>query len=136
MGMYTELHFNAELRKDVPSDVLAILNYMLEAGPGAPPPPLPEHALFKTQRWPVMLRTDSYYFAADTHSTLRHDEIGECYYLCIRCNLKNYDEEIEKFVDWIDPYLEAFEGDFLGFSRYEETETPTLIYKRLAVRTE
>ena len=77
-----------------------------------------------------MLNSDSYYFAADTHSTLRYDNIGQCYYLCIRCNLKNYSNEIEKFVDWVMPYIRAYEEDFLGFSRYENTEQPTLIYMK------
>jgi hypothetical protein len=25
-------------------------------------------------------------------------------------------------------YIDAFEGDFIGYSRYEDTEIPTLIY--------
>jgi hypothetical protein len=37
-------------------------------------------------------------------------------------NLKNYDDEIAKFFDWIDQYVEGSEGDFLGYSLYEETE--------------
>jgi hypothetical protein len=127
MGMYTELHYNVELLKATPAPIIAVLKYMLNHD--NPKPPLPDHPLFKTERWSVMLRMDSYYFAADTHSTLRLDENGDCYYLCIRCNVKNYGNEIEKFVDWIAPYVEANEGDFLGFSRYEETEDPTLIRK-------
>jgi len=130
MGMYTELHFNAKLREDTPESVITVLKYMLDFKPGDPQPPLPDHPLFKTDRWLVMLSMDSYYFAADTHSTLRKDEINDDWYLCIRCNLKNYGSEIEKFIDWIDPYVDAFEGDFLGFSRYEESEDPTLIRKR------
>lgn len=127
MGMYTELHFNSALKPDVPTPVLEILNYMLgtdEFGPKA----LPDHPLFATQRWSVMLHCDSYYFDADTVSTLRYDEIAKQHYLCIRCNLKNYDDEIEKFIDWIMPYLGKQPGDFLGFHRYEEAEEPTLIY--------
>lgn len=128
MGMYTELHLNCELKEDVPDSVVAILQYMLRDKPEAEIPELPDHLLFKTHRWSAMLRCDSYYFAADTHSTLRFDDIGNSYYLCIRCNLKNYDDEIKRFVDWVMPYIDGLDGDFLGFSRYEQTETPTLIY--------
>lgn len=127
MGMYTELHFNSELKKDVPSEVVEILKYMvgdLEEEPSK----LPDHDLFKDTRWRFMLRTDSYYFDADTHSTLRYDSIGESYYLCIRTNLKNYDSEIEHFIDWVMPYLNKYDKKFLGFYRYEENEKPTLIY--------
>jgi hypothetical protein len=126
MGMYTELHFNAELRPDVPEEVLNVLRVML--GMEDRHVPLPRHPLFETGRWGVMLGMDSYYFDADTHSTLRYDEVAEAHFLCIRCNVKNYEGEIEKFVDWITPYLAKHEGEFLGFSRYEETEEPTLIY--------
>ena len=129
MGMYTELHFNAELRSDVPQAVIDTLNYMLESDIlCSPPSGLPSHDLFHTDRWQVMLRMDSYYFDADTHSTLRKDNINGRRYLCIRCNVKNYCMEIEKFVDWITPYLDKLPGDFLGFKRYEETENPTLLY--------
>jgi len=128
MGMYTEFHFNVELKKNVPQEIINILNFMLN-NEGKPPQfTVPDHPLFLTDRWHWMLTSDSYYFDADTHSTLRFDDIGKCYYLCIRCNLKNYNNEIEKFVSWITSYLRKYTGDFLGFSRYENTEQPTLIF--------
>lgn len=126
MGMYTELHYNARLKSDVDVRVIATLNVMLDHRLEITE--LPDHPLFATPRWRHMLTCDSYSFAADTHSTLRHDSISDQWVLCIRCNLKNYDDEIEKFCDWIRPSIDAEEGEFLGFSRYEETETPTLIY--------
>jgi len=106
MGMYTEIHFNSGLHGDTPSDVIAVLKYMLGDTDGKPS--LPGHELFTTTRWPVMLRMDSCYFDADTHSTLRYDDIANNYYLCVRSNLKNYGQEIEKFVDWIMPYLDKY----------------------------
>jgi len=130
MGMYTELHFNTELKEDTPKEVIDILKYMVSDNPPDKPPKLPKHELFETPRWEIMLRCDSYYFDADTHSTLRFDDIGGSHYLCIRTNLKNYDSEIEKFIDWIDPYSDSYIGDFMGFYRYEETEDPTIIKKK------
>jgi len=128
MGMYTEIHFNAELRKDTPADVLAVLHFMLGDEGAGEPEKMPEHPLFGDTRWRFMLRCDSYYFDADTHSTLRFDDIAGAHYLCIRSNVKNYSGEIDLFVDWITPYLDKHEGDFLGFKRYEEDEWPTLIH--------
>ena len=130
MGMYTEFHFNAELKQDVDNNIIATLKYMLIEAELAPKT-LPKHELFKNpkNRWRFMLITDSYYFDADTHSTLRYDKIEKAYFLCIRSNFKNYNNEINLFISWITPYLEKFKGDFLGFYRYENTETPTLIYK-------
>lgn len=134
MGMYTEFHFNAELRQDVPEEILAIIDFMLLENSRIKNLKIitPSHPLFETPRWKWMLLCDSYYFSADTHSTLRTEKLGgsTSHYLCIRCNLKNYDSEIEKFVDWIDPYLYKESGDFLGFSRYEESEEPTIIRKK------
>jgi len=124
--MYTELHFNAELKQDVPKEVIKILQYMI--GDIITPVERPQHELFQTYRWDSMLVSDSYYFDADTHSTLRFDEIGKSHYLCIRCNVKNYDNEIEHFIDWIKPYLEKYKNEFLGFYRYEENSNPTLIF--------
>ncbi len=125
--MYTEIHFNSELKKDISQEILGILDYMLNLNKECPD--LPEHEFFKCDRWRMLFNCDSYSFDADTCSTLRFDDIADAYYLCIRSNLKNYDSEIEKFIDWIQPYLEKFEDDFLGFYRYEENEQPTLIYK-------
>ena len=126
MGMYTEFHYNAELKQDIPEEVRAVLEFMV--GNLDQEPSTPDHPLFaEGTRWRFMLRCDSYYFDADTHSTLRDDRQGGSY-LCIRCNLQNYADEIEKFCDWVRPYIDKFEGEFLGFSRYEETETPTLIF--------
>jgi len=126
MGMYTEFHFNAELKQDTPDEVIHILLYMLNQVEDEPD--IPKHDFFKSARWRWMLQSDSYYFAADTHSTLRFDHISQSFYLCIRCNLKNYDSEIDRFIDWIAPYIDCYEGDFLGFKRYEEFNEPELIY--------
>ena len=127
MGMYTELHYNTELKTDVPESVISVLRYML--GQTEEEPETPVHELFSdASRLESMLQSDSYYFDADTHSTLRYDDISKSYYLCIRCNLKNYHDEISLFCDWIRPYINKTEGEFLGFSRYEESETPELIY--------
>lgn len=73
---------------------------------------------------------DSMMFPEETISTLKYNAIADQFILCIRCNLKNYTKEIERFVEWIDPYLDEESGSFLGFSRFETTQTPTLIYKK------
>lgn len=128
MGMYTEFHFNVELKKDTPLEVLRILRFMTgQESFSSEELSLPDHYLFTLDRWKYMLRTDSYYFPAQTFSKLYLDKSFNTYYLNIRCNLKNYNQEIQHFIDWIKPYLQADEGDFLGFYRYEESNTPTLL---------
>lgn len=132
MGMYTEFHFNVELKNTGPfhMQVVKTLEFML-AGLSEKRDlkfTAPDHPLFRTDRWHSMLLGDSYYFDADTHSTLRWDSISKSRVLCIRCNLKNYDQEIQKFIDWIKPHVEGHEGSFLGFYRYEESDDPTLVH--------
>lgn len=129
MGMYTEFHFNVELKTDTPQSVLDILKFMLDPKAESAQPPVPEHPFFDSERWRWLFVMDSYYFAADTHSTLRFDDLAQSHFLCVRSNIKNYNQEIERFVNWIMPWVYAQEGGFLGFHRYEESEDPVLIRK-------
>lgn len=127
MGMYTELHFNAELIRKTPQQVLDVLGYMTGAFELAPAT-LPDHALFSSERWKGMLLCSSYYFPLSVASSIDWDDIAKSHYLRVRCNLKNYGSEIENFLDWVMPYVHA--GDeCLGYYRYEEDPHPTLIYK-------
>ena len=126
MGMYTEFHYNTELKEDTPANVIDLLKFMVW-DTDKEPEDLPEHELFLCGRWRFMLQCDSFYFDAATHSTLCKDRFGGTY-LCIRCSLKNYEQEISKFCDWVKPYISKQEGGFLGFSRYEESEEPNIIY--------
>lgn len=130
MGMYTELHFNARLMDDTPEPIMELLRRMVE-GDGEQAEARPDHPLFKTRRWTCMLNCNSAYFDAETDSRIAVEFEAETYerrLICVRTNLKNYDSEIEKFIDWITPYLAKDPGDFLGFYRYEEDEQPTLIF--------
>lgn len=124
MGMYTELVVGIQLKQDAPEDVVETLKYM--AGDIEYLATVPIHSLFQTSRWKHMFRSSSYYFDGDTRSTMRYDDISKAYHLTIRCDLKNYDSEIEEFLDWIAPYS-CTEG-FVGYYRYEEAENPTLVY--------
>ena len=69
---------------------------------------------------------DSYYFDGTTNSKIVFDDISKCYKVNIRANLKNYDDEIEKFLIWLAPYMDTL--GFIGYTRYEEYDDPTLIY--------
>lgn len=121
MGMYTELVLGVNLKKD--EKVLDILRYMLNDSEQCPE--LPKHALFETDRWDIMLVCDSHYFDGHAESNLRIDRIGVCT-LNVRCNLKNYCDEIDKFLNWLAPYIRSY--GFIGYTRYEEEDNPSLIY--------
>ena len=125
MGMYTELSIDAEIVND--KEVIHKLQFML--GDSDEDIKI-NHPLFNTERWEYMLRCDSYYFDSQTDSKLYKDNLYEdapMYFLHILCNFKNYDNEINLFLDWLCPYI-ITEG-FLGHTRYEENYDPTFIYK-------
>lgn len=128
MGMYTEIHINARLVENCPEDIVATLTCMTSGGDE--PPKLPPHPLFKSARWAYMLMGDSYYFDMLPGTRMEFDDITSQYFLSIRSNFKNYDNEIALFLEWIDSYLDKKPGDFLGFYRYETHEHPTLVYKQ------
>lgn len=127
MGMYTELVCAMTLKKDIPKDVLEILEYMID-NEDKTCPPTPKHNFFDTSRWYWMLHSDSCYFSGDSDSTLRYDDDTEDYYLTVRCNIKNYGCEIEYFLEWLTPYIDMNDNEFLGYKRYEQNDSPTLLY--------
>ena len=129
MGMYTQLNIGVDLRRDTPENIIDILNYMLTGGSNIPDPETTDHPLFSTLRWRFMLTCDSCYFDGHTDSSMVRDGIFNDYHLNVRSNLKNYDNEIELFLDFIRPYLDT--DGFLGYKWYEEDDDPTLIYNNV-----
>lgn len=129
MGMYTELVLGVNLRSDTPENVIDILYYMLAGTCNIIAPETTDHPLFQTERWRFMLTCDSYYFDGHTDSSMERDDISHEYELNVRTNLKNYDNEIRLFLDFIRPYLVT--DGFLGYTRYEEDDDPTLIYNNV-----
>jgi hypothetical protein len=126
MGMYTELVCSFELIHDVPEEVLTILNNLLDQSHRFHPSKVPDHEFFKCDRFEQIFLGCSYYFSpAGSMSDLRHDVNGTRY-LTVRSSLKNYRNEIQKFLDWISPYI-GFE-QYIGYYRYEYDKFPTLIF--------
>lgn len=138
MGMYTELNIGVDLAPSTPDSVIKVLNYMLSDE--EVDVETPDHPLLQTERWRYMLGSDSCYFDGRTDSSMVRDAVTGVYALNVRCNLKNYDGEIFKFLDFIFPYVITY--GFIGYTRYEESELPYLIWRDkdkmrlLDVRTE
>ena len=131
MGMYTEIIFGAGL-KDISETDIKILEYMLD-------PKLvsdtfdfdiPDHKFFKTERWQSLFIKQSYYFPLVTYCSFFYDQISDLHFLGFRSNLKNYNSEIELFLDWIKPYIEEGSGDsdFYAITCYEQQDIPTIHY--------
>lgn len=130
MSMYTEIYVKAVLKEDVNINVIDVLKYMLGMDNiELEDLILPNHSLFTTNNWHYMLRSGSYYHVPYVVSLFEYNNISENYYLVVRSDFKNYQGEVEKFFDWITPYVEK-DGDktFIGYSLYEEDYEPTLYY--------
>ena len=130
MSMYTEIYVKVVLKEDVDDNVINILKYMLGIDDvELEDLTIPSHSLFTTNNWHYMLRSGSYYHIPYVVSLFEYNDISENYYLVVRSDFKNYQGEIEKFFDWIAPYIEK-DGDktFIGYSLYEEDDEPKLYY--------
>ena len=128
MGMYTELNMSAIVEPD--ENTLLVLRYMVgdeEVLETDIENIIPKHRLFELERgcWAYMLCCDSFYFDHTAHSELvnRHNVDAV---LNVRCDLKDYEDEIKHFLNLI--YSFSPTRGFVGYTRYEEADNPTLIY--------
>ena len=112
--MYTELQLNCELKESNYGVLYALGNQDKNVGF--------EHV------WCGMLQGCSAYFPYNSNSCYEESEWGN--FLSIRCNIKNYKNELQEFLDYIHQSIRAFDGDFLGFIRYEEDQLPTILIYR------
>lgn len=128
MGMYTELVVSTRIFDE--PEVINVLKFMIATDLDVPEiKEIPTHPLFETPRWRYMLRSASYYFTPTASSLLEYDKIGKSWSFINRSDFKNYDNEINLFLDWLDPYIDASDGEMIGYSRYEESDEPTIRYK-------
>ena len=131
MGHYTEFVFAAKLKKNIPMNVIHTLVCTITEDDNITTTRLPNHPLFKTDRWTHIGSQSSQMFGyTRALSSVVTDQIDHQIIVSIRCSLKNYQGEIEKFVDWIKPYVESGSGDcnLLGYSIEEGGDAPVLYY--------
>ena len=128
MGYYTAIHFDGKLKRNIPEHVIKTLKYMLDAyatletSRDQIPFPLNEDGnpspLAHTDRWNSLFVMSSAYFHAETESYMQ--QVRDDTYLHVVANLKNYDDEIEKFMCWIAPFIEAEANSWIGFALTED----------------
>jgi hypothetical protein len=126
MGMYTELIFGADLKTDTPENVIEALKFMIGDTEEKPKDfPLPESGC----EW--LFRGSSYYFGVTAPvSKMWKDHISKNWVLSTRSNVKNYEDEIESFLEWIKPYIDSGSGvrDMYAIVTYEDAKEPTIYY--------
>lgn len=120
MGMYTEIFVNVDLKPETPEEVLAVLRAMCGDENQAP-------LDGKPNRWNRLFNNGSYYHPLTHCAKLTHDKIAGHWSLLGKGDIKNYEGEIEAFFAWLMPWIDGEEGDFIGYHRYEESQTPTLV---------
>ena len=51
---------------------------------------------------------------------IKDNDDDDCFEMAIRCDIKNYKNEIEKFCDWIAPYMACDGYEYVyGYKMYE-----------------
>jgi hypothetical protein len=121
MGMYTEIYVNVDFKKDIPEDFLDCLKKICDKDFLGP-------IEGKPQRWSFLFCDMSYYTPNTCVSNLTYDRTHGFWSLLGKGDIKNYENEIEQFFEWIKPWVEGSPGDFIGYLRYEEEQVPTLIF--------
>lgn len=120
--MYTRLTFWADFKPDSPA--VPILKTLME---GDPVTDHPDHPYFDAPHAWAVLRCSSYYHRTG-ETQFVYDDIAKSWWLNIDSSLKNYDDEIELFLDWLWQHDSGGDG-YRGFFIYEEDDHPTLIYR-------
>ena len=126
MGMYTEIFVNADLREDTPQEVLDVLkaicgrDFRSAALEGKP------------DRWGLLFNNGSHCTPCTQCAALTFDDISEQWSIIGKGDIKNYEREIEQFFEWLMPWIDAQDGEFVGYWRYEEDLLPTIVVKTSA----
>ena len=128
MGMYTELIFGASL-ENLPDHVVEALDYTINYKENVSQEALDFEVEYSLNN---IFNCTSYYFGAHwTKNAFVYDDIGKHWVLSTRANCKNYQSQIEKFIEFITPYVESGSGpnDIFAYVQYEESDFPTIYSK-------
>lgn len=129
MGHYTQFKCWIKLQHNTPEHIIAFLDkFINNHNIGLPegtvmyhskdikPPEDIDHEFFKCERWETLL-TSVYAKPSKIH------KVGRTWIIDMHAELKNYDSEIQKFVDWITPYIKGRKKKiYIGWSKGERAE--------------
>lgn len=125
MGMYTEIYINVDLKKETPDDVIRVLKAMCHMLPNQE---CTEVLADYPDIWGSLFSNMSYYTPSTNCRFLEYDDNTKRWSLLGKGDIKNYENEIEKFFEWIMPWIDASPGEFIGYSRYEDNDKPKLYF--------
>jgi len=135
MGHYTELQFKIKLRKDAPDNVVSILKRVLiERDLGHDKvlfdtkdvfKPELDHDFFKCERWYMLFLSTNW---GDIQGGKMYQE-KEYWVVDLHTEFKNYDSEIDKFIDWITPFIVGRKKkQYVGWWKSESMDSRINIY--------
>ena len=117
MGHYTQFRFKASLKEDTPEEIIDFLKKVIIEGDlstdqvifssklGQPPIPNINHDFFKCPRWYMLLISNNFGCVPGGSMFQKDNQ----WFLDLHTEFKNYDEEVDHFMDWITPYTETIE---------------------------
>lgn len=121
MSMYTEIYVNVDFAENVSQDIISTIEAMCNGDSAS------EYLKDKPKRWSYLFNNGSYYTPYTSCANLTYDTVSRQYSLIGKGDIKNYNNEIEEFFEYIKPYVDN-STEFMGYYRYEETKEPTLVY--------
>lgn len=132
MGHYTEFVLNVKLKPDLPASAIDVLRFL--SGQGPEPQPVPDHPFFSRTQWrDTLIGLPPCVAMPHTPPVFQRDEEDDDddapYWLSVRAEFRNSEQEVEQFLDWLLAFLDAMDGDFLGYKKQNYgTDEVTLYY--------
>lgn len=115
MGMYTECLLNCIVKKGAKLDAIRARL----AGE--------EGTLTGSPRDRMLLTGGSFYHHPEKVASLYEVSYTDSAYLFCRFDLKNYDSDIEIFLDWLSDAVDEVDDTCIGWYWYEEDPRPSLL---------
>ena len=131
MGMYTELIFEAKLSGDTPKDVIDAISLVCKDCANIKTTSSAfaiDNIIEHFDLWYLLTSNSAYFPAQYSYSRIYYNELEDTYSLFIRSDLKNYEKQIDKFLEYIKPYIVKGMGskDIYAYVLYETGSEPTI----------
>lgn len=129
MGDYTEYNIRFQISIAKNKEIVEFLEKWLDKGifdKDTLSLPQFKHPFFECSRGERLPFSTSAYFPKSGKSGFELTYGGFIDFNIVG-SIKNYSNEIQKFVEWVSPFTEGFEDEFMGYSLEDNTNTPNII---------
>lgn len=121
MGNWTRVHLEIELNKNLPEELAKWFNSKKYGGIREEYTPVYEHEFFRSERWEFVGSGSSAYHPYKPYMVF--NETDEGYFLATSFQLKHFDNEVEKFLHMLSPFMTRNNhvlGTLVGDHEYAE----------------